>query len=321
MFSRFKKNKAQIPPPPPAHPVNQIPNYPLMPVMQSAPSFGWGKALGMLFAVLIPAGLVIYANTLVFPDSSWLATGMVISTCGIALIFTIASGKAAQKTRRYCLSAHLLLGIVLAANVAVHWVMSREKSAAQQATTARHEEEDRAEKFRDAEAKRQKDLFDSQAKMLNAEARRNNTARRLGYQAPRGATISAPASVFVTSASTIEQADETPRLTVEQVMGKYSKVLLWFAIADLLVSVVAFGVCAMIWEWDRNRNGIPDHLEQFLFYQQYFAQQQAQAVAPAQTVAAVTSATPIVPQQSASPAWPVTPVHAQNGSQNGVHRP
>jgi len=68
-------------------------------IAPAAPGFGWGKAAGMLFAVLIPAGLVAYANHLVFPESSWIALGMIITTCGIAGIFAMASSYATRKVR------------------------------------------------------------------------------------------------------------------------------------------------------------------------------------------------------------------------------
>jgi hypothetical protein len=255
---------------------------------QQAGSFVWGKVAGMIFAVGIPALLTIVANNQVFPDSSWLATGMVLTTFGVAVIFAVASSYATDKVRKYVLMAALVLAVELAANLAVHWVLSREVSGAKQATTARHDEEDRAEARREAEAKRQKELMAQQkellaeqkaltaetARQLRYEAIRNDSARRLGIRAPRGATVTTPPSapiVAPTIESTVEPITEPtakadgqikePPKTVEQVMAKYSGWLLVFAIIDLLSSVVAFGVCALLWEWDRNRNGIPDHLE------------------------------------------------------------
>src|SRR6516225_8235384 len=128
-------------------------------------SFVWGKVAGMIFAVAVPAGLVVAANRIVFPDSSWLATGMVITTFGVACIFAVASSYATPKVRKYVLIAALLLSVELAANLAVHWVLSRQVSGAKQATTARHEEEDRAEARLEADAKRQKELLAEQQKL------------------------------------------------------------------------------------------------------------------------------------------------------------
>jgi hypothetical protein len=248
-------------------------------------SFVWGKVAGMIFAVGLPAALVIAANHKVFPDSSWLASGMVVTTFAVAVIFAVASSFATRKVRKYVLIAALVLSVELAANLAVHWVLSREVSGAKQATTARHDEEDREEARRESEAKRQKEMLDKQrellaeqkalaaetARQLRMEAIRNDSARRLGIRAPRGATVSAPASVSVTvpsptaepSASPAPPAGQPaqPNMTVEQVMEKWVGWLLAFAILDLLTSVVAFGVCALLWEWDLNRDGIPDHLQ------------------------------------------------------------
>jgi hypothetical protein len=271
--------------------------------------FGWGKAAGMLFAVIIPAALVAYANHKVFPDSSWIATGMIVTTCGIAGIFTVASGYATSKVRRYCLFAHLVLCIVLSANLAAHWVLSRQVSGAKQATAARHTEEDRADARRRAQVEDNLRLIESQrnltaetTKQLRMEAVRNDSARRLGITAPRGARVSTPATAAALPSLEAPQTptDATPRLTVEQVMNKWNDWLLWFAVADLLVSVVAFGICALMWEWDKNRNGIPDHLEQFILSQQYLAH-------PAQVV------------QSVQPAS--RPARQPATSQNGLPRP
>jgi len=238
-------------------------------------SFTWGKVAGMVFATGIPACLVIAANHKVFPDSSWLATGMVITTFGIACIFAVASGFATPKVKKYVLIASVVLSVELAANLAVHWVLARQVSGAKQATSARHEEEDRAESRREAETKRQRELLAEQralaaetAKQLRYEAIRNDSARRLGIRVPRGTTVTAPASAPVTlptaepsASAPLATAPIHPPLTVEQVMEDWIGWLLAFAILDLLTSVVAFGICGLLWEWDLNHDGIPDHLQ------------------------------------------------------------
>jgi len=243
-------------------------------------SFAWGKVAGMIFATGIPAGLVIAANENVFPDSSWLATGMVITTFGVACIFAVASGYATPKVKKYVLIASVVLAVELAANLAVHWVLARQVSGAKQATTARHEEEDRAETKAQADFIRQKELLEQQralaaetAKQLRMEAIRNDSARRLGIRAPRGATVTAPpagATIPVSTPGPVaepEVAAKTaapihPPLSVEEVMGKWTGWLLFLAVLDLLTSVVAFGICALLWEWDLDGDGIADHLKQ-----------------------------------------------------------
>jgi hypothetical protein len=229
----------------------------------------------MIFAVIIPAILVIAANKKVFPDASWLATGMVITTMGIAIIFAVASAFATPKVKRYVLIAAFAIDTVLAGNLAFHWVLAREISGAKQVTTVRHEEEDREEARREAEAKRHRELIAEQtalaaetAKQLRMEAIRNDSARRLGIRAPRGATVSAPSAPVTVSAPAAEvtasakpaAAVVAPR-TVEEVMNEYTPWLLGFAIAELLTSVVAFGICALLWEWDLDGDGVADHLQ------------------------------------------------------------
>src|SRR5262245_826286 len=237
-------------------------------------SFTWGKTAGMLFATGIPALLVGIANHKVFPDSSWLATGMVIITFGIAVIFAVASEFATPKVKRYVLIASVVLSVELAANLACHWVLAREVSGARQATTARHEDEDRAEARKEAEAKRQRELMAEQraltaetARQLRYEAIRNDSARRLGMRVARGATVTTqPPPVTLTTpepAASVTPATKPAEasLTVEQVMASWLAWLVGFAIADLLTSVVAFGICGLCWEWDLNHDGIPDHLQ------------------------------------------------------------
>lgn len=239
--------------------------------LNTPPKFGWGKALGYIFCVLLPAGAVVYANQRIFPDSSWIATIMVIITCGVAFIFTVASSKATNKTQKYVLLAHLLLLIVLSLNLAAHWLLAREVSAATQATTARHLEEDRAEERADRAVDRMTKLMDgyrgitqAQSGLANAERRRLQTAINAGLTVPPNSfrPISAP-TVNVPPESLIngQSGSSAPSLTLEQVMEKWSPRLMYFAIADLLSSVVAFGFLCLFWEWDRNRNGIADHRE------------------------------------------------------------
>jgi protein-S-isoprenylcysteine O-methyltransferase Ste14 len=232
--------------------------------MQPQPrSFTWGKVAGIVFAVIIPGVLVIVANYTVFPDASWLATGMVITTMGMAIIFAVASAFATPKVKRYVLIAAFAIDLVLAGNLALHWVLARQISGTKQATTARHEDEDRADKRAEATAQRQKDLIAAETKRFNAEAWRNAEARKLGVQAPRGARLATSAATAPTAeATTAVSAPADKPQTIDQVMATYTPWLLGFAIAELLTSIVAFGICALLWEWDLNGDGIDDNLQQ-----------------------------------------------------------
>jgi hypothetical protein len=235
-------------------------------------SFVWGKVAGMFFAVLVPGCLLAYANAKVFPESTWLATGMVIITIGIAGCFAVASGYAMAHVRRYCLFAHLFLCVVMAANLVCHWVLAREVSAVRQSTVARHEEEDRAEARRRAaveDAQRliaaQKELTEANARQLRMEAVRNDSARRLGVAVPRAVRPSSSALAPTVGAVIPEvpkPIESGPVKTLDQVMDEWYWWLIGFAAAELLASIVAFGVCALLWEWDVKGDGIADHLQQ-----------------------------------------------------------
>lgn len=246
---------------------------------QPAPqrSFAWGKVAGMFFAVLVPGVLLAIANAQVFPESTWLATGMVLVSIGIAGIFTVASAYATPNVRRYMLFAHLALCLVMGANLACHWVLAREMSGARQSVEERRVEEDRAEERRKAavaDAEKliaaQRDLSQAEAKRLNAEAWRNNTARQLGLSVPRlsvppgsrRVTASqAPVSVAPVIPELPKPTDSVSVVTVEAVMAKWNPRLIWLAIADFLVSLVAFGIAMLMWEWDKDGDGVADHAQ------------------------------------------------------------
>jgi hypothetical protein len=53
----------------------------------------------------------------------------------------------------------------------------------------------------------------------------------------------------------------TPRRTPEQVRESWWWYLSALAIAEVFASVLAGAVLFGIWEWDKNKDGIPDHLQ------------------------------------------------------------
>lgn len=241
-------------------------------------AFGIGKVWGGVFAILIPGGLVAYCNHLVFPDSSYIAIGMVATTIGIAVLFTVASAYASGSTRRLVLISHFVLCLVLSINLAGHWILAREKSGAEQATAERRAEEDRQEERRKSQVNdtlalldKARDLEDAARRRLDAEGNRDYWARRLGRQAGQGSAVTTAgaglsaeemkAAIAASAPSATAAIVAAPKLTVEQVMEKWSDRLMWMAILDLLSSIVAFGLCCLKWEWDVDGDGVPDHLQ------------------------------------------------------------
>jgi hypothetical protein len=51
------------------------------------------------------------------------------------------------------------------------------------------------------------------------------------------------------------------RLTPDEVREKWWWFLTALAIAECAASVLAGAILAGVWEWDRNRDGVPDHLQ------------------------------------------------------------
>lgn len=218
------------------------------------------KTIIYVFAVLLPAIIVGVSNFTVFPDSWLPATLMLIVTVGIAAVFTYYSGDATAKVSRYCILADVTICAILCVNLGGHWILAREVSAANQGVTERHVEEDREEKRRADEADRQMKLMDKQAQ-LQAEERRR---LRLLPREERRSTLSAPQAVATvpTVEATPEGKGAASKLTPEQVRNKWWWFLTGLAIAECAASVLAGCILAGIWEWDKNRDGIADHLQQ-----------------------------------------------------------
>ncbi len=238
----------------------------------------WRKIILFTFAVLLPAVIVGISNLTVFPDSSLAATLMLLVTVGIAGVFTYFSGDATAKVRRYCIVADFAICAILCFNLGGHWILAREVSAARQGVEERHAEEDRElqrEKAKTeleiARKQAEAELAKQNAVLQNAERRRlaqlPPSERRSTLIAPKAAPVATPATLqpmaLVPAGATVSAPIVTaPRLTPEQVRQGWWWFLTALAIAECAASVLAGAILAGVWEWDRNHDGIPDHLQQ-----------------------------------------------------------
>lgn len=248
----------------------------------------WRKIIIYVFAVLLPAIIVGVSNFSVFPDSSLPATLMLVVTVGIAGVFTYFSGDATAKVRRYCIVADVAICAILCVNLGGHWILAREVSAARQGVEERHEEEEREERRREAEAERQLRLKEAEAALVRDQTKAIHAERRRLAQLPveqRRSALSAPLSepmsvpqpvtrTIVTTANSLQPQQLAPiapasiltatgpKLTPEQVRASWWWFLTALAIAECAASVLAGVILAGVWEWDRNKDGIPDHLQQ-----------------------------------------------------------
>jgi hypothetical protein len=216
------------------------------------------KLLLFTFTVLLPAVIVGISNFTVFPDSAWAATLMLALTIGVSAVFTWQSGNATPKISRYCICADFVIAAILCLNLAGHWILAREVSAARQGVEETHTEEDREEKRRTAETERQLKLKKADMDLQNAEARRlgrlPRSERRSAIQALKAAIIVEP------TATPIEQGSAR-RITPKEVRDSWWWKLTALAIAEVFASVLAGAILFGIWEWDRNHDSIPDHLQ------------------------------------------------------------
>ena len=237
----------------------------------------WRKSIIYVFTVLLPVLMVGISNFHVFPDASLLATLMLVVTAGVAGVFTYFSGDATAKVRRYCILADVVICAILCVNLGGHWILAREVSAARQGVEERHIEEEREERRREAEAERQLRLKEAEARLVRDQAKVIREERRRLAQLPpeeRRSLLKAPPKVdtAATPAAVVQiqplgQAPvetakiHAPRMTPDEVRDKWWWFLTALAIAECAASVLAGVVLSGVWEWDRNRDGIPDHLQ------------------------------------------------------------
>jgi len=234
------------------------------------------KSIIYVFTVLLPALMVGISNFYVFPDSSLLATLMLVVTAGISGVFTYFSGDATAKVRRYCILADILICAILCINLGGHWILAREVSAAKQGVVERHAEEDRADARKTADTERQLALKKADAEMAAQNIKLANAERRRLAQLPvseRRSILLAPATPEPTKAPVVTPMSlvapgaaviapvTIPKLTPEQVRESWWWFLTALAIAECAASVLGGMILAAVWEWDRNHDGIPDHLQ------------------------------------------------------------
>jgi hypothetical protein len=236
-------------------------------------NYGWRKLILFSFIVLLPALVVGISNFYVFPDSALSATIMLLVTVGVSGIFTYFSGDATARIRRYCIIADVVICLILCVNLGSHWLLAREVSASKQGVEERHVEENREEQRRAAEAQRQIDLAKAEADRAKAEADAAYQERRRLAQlppdqrrerpAPRAPKQLAAAELGAVAAEVkASTSPSAPRLTPDQVRERWWWFLTALAFAEVFASVLGGAVLAGIWEWDRNRDGIADHLQQ-----------------------------------------------------------
>lgn len=230
----------------------------------------WRKLILFCGIVIGPAIVVGVSNFNAFPDSSGLATVMLAITVIIAGVLTWKSNQATREIGQYCVVADVIICAILCVNMGSHWILAREVSGAKQATVERHSEEDREEARRKAETERQlalkkadADLAAKNAQAIAAEERRlARLPRRLRTsQIPIAAPVAPPAVAESSPAMPTLSGSPAPKVTEERVRERWWWILTALAFAECFASVLAGAILIGVWEWDRNHDGIPDHLQ------------------------------------------------------------
>jgi hypothetical protein len=236
------------------------------------------KLILFAFVVLLPAVIVGISNFSVFPDAAWLATLMLIVTVGVAAVFTWQSGDATPKIARNCICVDFVIAAILCVNLGSHWLLAREVSAAKQGVADRHVEEDRDDRRAKERAERELELKRADAELAAANIKLQNAERRRLAQLPRSErrssiTVVTPeptktqtpaplvAPMSLVPPGSVAMMSAAPRLTPEQVREGWWWKLTALAFAETFASVLAGAILAGIWEWDRNHDGVPDHVQ------------------------------------------------------------
>lgn len=240
----------------------------------------WQKLILFTSIVVLPAILVGVSNFAVFPDAAFVATGMLLITVIVSGVFTFASNNATPKIVRYCVIADVIICVILCLNLGGHWLLAREVSAAKQGIEERHAEEDRELERKKAEAEIEIARKKAEAHQAQADAERARANAGL-IEAERRRQLTLPRwqrrDVSPVTAPTAQPTVETPvisaiptpeaktpaiaKLTVEQVKERWWWYLTALAFAECFASILAGSVLLSIWEWDRNKDGIADHLQ------------------------------------------------------------
>lgn len=238
------------------------------------------KVLLLCLIVVIPGLCVGISNFNVFPDTWLLVTLILVTTVGVACAFTGLASRATRKVLRYCVVADVIIAGVLVANLAAHLVLTREISAANQDVSERRAEDAIQDKREDERMQReimranakakfaesQARLADSQAKLQNAEAVR---LARLPRSQRRSALAASSSIEWQEPTAQIEPGEKPDAIervkvairTPTEIRAAWWPLLIALAIAECVASVLAGAILMAAWEWDKNGNGIADHLE------------------------------------------------------------
>src|SRR5262249_5317752 len=190
---------------------------------------------------------------------------MLLTTVGVAGVFTYCSGDATAKVRRYCIISDLVICLILCVNLGAHWLLAREVSAARQGVEERHSEEDGEELRRASEAERQLALKKADADLLEKERRRLRLLppdqSRYTLSTPKVEPTKVPLIAPMSLVPPGVKIEATPRMTPEEVRRSWWWKLTALAFAECFASVLAGALLTVAWEWDRNHDRIPDHLQ------------------------------------------------------------
>lgn len=230
--------------------------------------------------VLLPAGIIALSTYRSFNSSFEIIGIMLAIVVGVSAWILHNSDEPVAEIRNFGLNVKFILSIVLFLNLACHIAISRELSAAAESRTERHQEEDRAEKQRDAETKRRAQLAAADAERLRAEAEyARNEARRLAQlpvsqrkalpaQPPPPPPLPPPSTSGQLPASAVEESGEPKKAPVvianaDEIRQSWSSWLFLLAAVESLVAVVGGARLLKLLHWtDSNQNGVRDWVEQ-----------------------------------------------------------
>jgi len=230
----------------------------------------WPKVVLFGFAIVLPAIAVGISNKQVFAAAFPIATIGLIVTVGVSLVVTYFSGNAAPRTRRYAILLDIVIAVILCLNFLFHFQLAREIAAADEAKTARVEDNKQFQEDLDRDVQRRVALAGADAERLKAESENLDKQRRLLVQvpveqrrfyAPKSTSPQLPAATSTpafTSKVTTAIVAAVEIKSPEQVRMEWFGWLFWAAAAEIFAAVLGGMVLLGVWQWDVNGDGIPD---------------------------------------------------------------
>lgn len=228
--------------------------------------FTWGHIAAFGFCILLPGILLGMSNYRVFPDAFSMAMILLLITVGVSAMMAIYSSDGDSRIRQYALVAEALICIAMVVNLAGHWQLSREVSAAKDGVAERHTEENRQAALQAADRSQQIEVMNAQKELARQQAR---LLSQLPVNQRRGQAIIPIVPPVVRSTpqtgipldATESKGPIRPSLNPDEIRATWNPWLTIMAYVEVGLSILGCLGLIFLKNWDGNGNGIADWKE------------------------------------------------------------